>query len=53
MRVCLDNEGVVDYQTETKIQKGLKHHLSADTDMNIYLKNLLATMDIDIVWRMG
>ena len=48
LQVYLDNQGVVDYQEESFITKGIKAHLAADTDINLFVKTLLKNIPLDI-----
>ena len=50
IHIYLDNKGVVEYQSQQCIQKGIKNHLASDNDLNIFIRSLLTTMDVDITW---
>ena len=47
----LDNEGVVDYQKQSEIRKGLKYHLSSDVDIHQYILHLTKHSNIKFEWE--
>lgn len=46
-----DNEGVVEYQSQEDIKKGLKSHLAVDTDINLYIQSLLQDLNLEVTWK--
>ena len=49
--IYMDNEGVVEYQSQASIKKGLKVHLASDTDLNMYICHMQKHLNTEIIWE--
>ena len=49
--IYLDNRSVTEYQTQGAIKKGLKSHLASDTDIQMYIREVIDRTTLDITWE--
>ena len=48
--IYIDNEGVIDDMNIPTRKRGLKSHLTSDTDMSLFIRHLLTDLHIEISW---